>query len=155
MVHQLPQNSVWPFSKLESRSVLCLLTVSFLSSWQDLTLDTDLTAANGKKIKALEIFAYALQYFKEQALKVGCVAAPVVVGGALACGESGWAVPSESRMHPPNCRGGGGGQKWCSHCGNSLAGPQKLKQSSRDPAIPLLGVYPRETETRVHANTCT
>ncbi|KAM8780392.1 heat shock 70 kDa protein 12A isoform 3-T3 [Rhynchonycteris naso] len=35
----------------------------------DLTLDTDLTAANGKKIKALEIFAYALQYFKEQALK--------------------------------------------------------------------------------------
>nr|XP_035952182.1 heat shock 70 kDa protein 12A isoform X1 [Halichoerus grypus] len=35
----------------------------------DLTMDTDLTAANGKKIKALEIFAYALQYFKEQALK--------------------------------------------------------------------------------------
>ncbi|XP_036295076.1 heat shock 70 kDa protein 12A isoform X4 [Pipistrellus kuhlii] len=35
----------------------------------DLTLDTELTAANGKKIKALEIFAYALQYFKEQALK--------------------------------------------------------------------------------------
>ena len=34
-------------------------------------MDTDLTAANGKKIKALEIFAYALQYFKEQALKVG------------------------------------------------------------------------------------
>jgi len=32
-------------------------------------MDTDLTAANGKKIKALEIFAYALQYFKEQALK--------------------------------------------------------------------------------------
>ncbi|OWK07591.1 hypothetical protein Celaphus_00008720 [Cervus elaphus hippelaphus] len=35
----------------------------------DLTMDTDLTAANGKKVKALEIFAYALQYFKEQALK--------------------------------------------------------------------------------------
>lgn len=34
-------------------------------------MDTDLTAANGKKVKALEIFAYALQYFKEQALKVG------------------------------------------------------------------------------------
>lgn len=33
-------------------------------------MDTDLTAANGKKVKALEIFAYALQYFKEQALKV-------------------------------------------------------------------------------------
>ncbi|XP_058154290.1 heat shock 70 kDa protein 12A isoform X3 [Dasypus novemcinctus] len=35
----------------------------------DLTVDTDLTAANGKKVKALDIFAYALQYFKEQALK--------------------------------------------------------------------------------------
>ncbi|EPY82157.1 HSPA12B-like protein [Camelus ferus] len=35
----------------------------------DLTMDTDLTAANGKKVKALEIFAFALQYFKEQALK--------------------------------------------------------------------------------------
>uniref|UniRef100_A0A671E5E2 Heat shock 70 kDa protein 12A n=1 Tax=Rhinolophus ferrumequinum TaxID=59479 RepID=A0A671E5E2_RHIFE len=35
----------------------------------DLTMDTDLTAANGKKVKALEIFVYALQYFKEQALK--------------------------------------------------------------------------------------
>lgn len=34
-------------------------------------MDTDLTAANGKKVKALEIFAYALQYFKEQVLKVG------------------------------------------------------------------------------------
>lgn len=37
---------------------------------QNLTLETDLSAANGKKVKALEIFAYALQYFKEQALKV-------------------------------------------------------------------------------------
>ncbi|EGW09115.1 Heat shock 70 kDa protein 12A [Cricetulus griseus] len=35
----------------------------------DLTMDTDLTAANGKKVKALEIFAHALQHFKEQALK--------------------------------------------------------------------------------------
>lgn len=34
-------------------------------------METDLTAANGKKVKALEIFAYALQFFKEQALKVG------------------------------------------------------------------------------------
>ncbi|NWR12872.1 HS12A protein, partial [Paradoxornis webbianus] len=37
----------------------------------NLTMETDLTAANGKKVKALEIFAYALQFFKEQALKVG------------------------------------------------------------------------------------
>lgn len=48
-------------------------------------MDTDLTAANGKKVKALEIFAYALQYFKEQALKVGHVAAPAAGrGGAPA-----------------------------------------------------------------------
>lgn len=40
-------------------------------------MDTDLTAANGKKVKALEIFVYALQYFKEQALKVGHVTVPV------------------------------------------------------------------------------
>lgn len=46
-------------------------------------MDTDLTAANGKKIKALEIFAYALQYFKEQALKVGHVEVPVVVVGGV------------------------------------------------------------------------
>ncbi|NWQ73445.1 HS12A protein, partial [Columbina picui] len=35
----------------------------------NLSMETDLTAANGKKVKALEIFAYALQFFKEQALK--------------------------------------------------------------------------------------
>uniref|UniRef100_A0A8C5QLT4 Heat shock 70 kDa protein 12A n=1 Tax=Leptobrachium leishanense TaxID=445787 RepID=A0A8C5QLT4_9ANUR len=40
-----------------------------LHSSTDLTMETDLVAANGKKVKALEIFAYALQYFKEQALK--------------------------------------------------------------------------------------
>ncbi|XP_068111437.1 heat shock 70 kDa protein 12A [Hyperolius riggenbachi] len=40
-----------------------------LHSSTDLSMETDLIAANGKKVKALEIFAYALQYFKEQALK--------------------------------------------------------------------------------------
>ncbi|XP_058043343.1 heat shock 70 kDa protein 12A isoform X3 [Ahaetulla prasina] len=40
-----------------------------LHTTSNLTLETDLSAANGKKVKALEIFAYALQYFKEQALK--------------------------------------------------------------------------------------
>lgn len=40
-----------------------------LHSSTDLTMETDLIAANGKKVKALEVFAYALQYFKEQALK--------------------------------------------------------------------------------------
>nr|XP_033799611.1 heat shock 70 kDa protein 12A [Geotrypetes seraphini] len=40
-----------------------------LHSTTNLNLETDLTAANGKKVKALDIFAYALQFFKEQALK--------------------------------------------------------------------------------------
>jgi hypothetical protein len=66
-------------------------------------MDTDLTAANGKKVKALEIFAYALQYFKEQALKVkprgsqpyvrptlGCCTCPG--GRGAAYGESMWAL---------------------------------------------------------------
>lgn len=53
-----------------------LVSLFLLLPHQDLTMDTDLTAANGKKVKALEIFAYALQYFKEQALKVGHVPGP-------------------------------------------------------------------------------
>lgn len=38
--------------------------------YQNLSIDTDLHAANGKRVKALDIFAYALAFFKEQALKV-------------------------------------------------------------------------------------
>lgn len=77
-------------------------------SLQDLTLDTDLTAANGKKVKALEIFTYALQYFKEQALKVrlrdggsqpsvrpSVVAGPTVQAKVSACREKMWALGSE------------------------------------------------------------
>lgn len=37
---------------------------------QNLSINTDLHAANGKRVKALDIFAYALAFFKEQALKV-------------------------------------------------------------------------------------
>ncbi|XP_066549027.1 heat shock 70 kDa protein 12A isoform X2 [Amia ocellicauda] len=40
-----------------------------LHTTANLSIDTDLQAANGKKVKALDIFAYALQFFKEQALK--------------------------------------------------------------------------------------
>uniref|UniRef100_A0A3Q4HUA2 Heat shock protein 12A n=1 Tax=Neolamprologus brichardi TaxID=32507 RepID=A0A3Q4HUA2_NEOBR len=36
----------------------------------NLSINTDLHAANGKRVKALDIFAYALAFFKEQALKV-------------------------------------------------------------------------------------
>lgn len=55
-------------------------------------MDTDLTAANGKKVKALEIFAYALQYFKEQALKVGHVPGSCGGRGAPASWGRGGAV---------------------------------------------------------------
>ncbi|XP_053488061.1 heat shock 70 kDa protein 12A isoform X2 [Ictalurus furcatus] len=41
-----------------------------LHTTANLSIDTDLHAANGKKVKALDIFAYALAFFKEQALKV-------------------------------------------------------------------------------------
>ena len=43
---------------------------SFLSPNQNLSIDTELHAANGKRVKAIDIFAYALAFFKEQALKV-------------------------------------------------------------------------------------
>lgn len=43
--------------------------MSFLCN-QNLSINTDLHAANGKRVKALDIFAYALAFFKEQALKV-------------------------------------------------------------------------------------
>uniref|UniRef100_A0AAZ3REP1 Heat shock 70 kDa protein 12A n=1 Tax=Oncorhynchus tshawytscha TaxID=74940 RepID=A0AAZ3REP1_ONCTS len=35
----------------------------------NLSIDTELHAANGKRVKAIDIFAYALAFFKEQALK--------------------------------------------------------------------------------------
>ncbi|KAI2654284.1 Heat shock 70 kDa protein 12A [Labeo rohita] len=44
-----------------------------LHTTANLSIDTDLNAANGKKVKALDIFAYALAFFKEQALKAGLV----------------------------------------------------------------------------------
>ncbi|KAM3862763.1 heat shock 70 kDa protein 12A [Diretmus argenteus] len=40
-----------------------------LHTTANLSIDTDLLAANGKRVKALDIFAYALAFFKEQALK--------------------------------------------------------------------------------------
>lgn len=46
---------------------------------QNLSIDTDLHAANGKRVKALDIFAYALAFFKEQALKVSHLISVVFV----------------------------------------------------------------------------
>uniref|UniRef100_A0A3Q3B0F2 Heat shock 70 kDa protein 12A n=1 Tax=Kryptolebias marmoratus TaxID=37003 RepID=A0A3Q3B0F2_KRYMA len=40
-----------------------------LHTTANLSIDTDIHAANGKRVKALDIFAYALAFFKEQALK--------------------------------------------------------------------------------------
>ncbi|XP_066528451.1 heat shock 70 kDa protein 12A isoform X3 [Hoplias malabaricus] len=40
-----------------------------LHTTANLSIDTELHAANGKRVKALDIFAYALAFFKEQALK--------------------------------------------------------------------------------------
>lgn len=48
---------------------------------QNLSIDTDLHAANGKRVKALDIFAYALAFFKEQALKV-CLT-PMIIQNAM------------------------------------------------------------------------
>lgn len=47
-----------------------ILTVMSSLCNQNLSINTDLHAANGKRVKALDIFAYALAFFKEQALKV-------------------------------------------------------------------------------------
>ncbi|CAL1578516.1 unnamed protein product [Knipowitschia caucasica] len=40
-----------------------------LHTTANLSVDTELQAANGKRVKALDIFAYALAFFREQALK--------------------------------------------------------------------------------------
>ncbi|CAB1312590.1 unnamed protein product, partial [Coregonus sp. 'balchen'] len=44
-----------------------------LHTTANLSIDTELHAANGKRVKAIDIFAYALAFFKEQALKAGLV----------------------------------------------------------------------------------
>lgn len=62
---------VWTIHKgnrKETRSDI--LTVMSSLCNQNLSINTDLHAANGKRVKALDIFAYALAFFKEQALKV-------------------------------------------------------------------------------------
>ena len=48
--------------------------------------------------------------------------------------------------------------KWCGHCGNSLAVPQKLNtELSYDLASLLLGIYPKELKTdtqKTHVHKC-
>lgn len=38
----------------------------------------------------------------------------------------------------------GGDVKRCSHCGSSVAAPQKITELPYDPAKPLLGIYSQE-----------
>ena len=43
-----------------------------------------------------------------------------------------------------------GNADWCSHCGSNMEIPQKIKNGSAfDPAIPLLGIYPKEPKTLI------
>lgn len=42
----------------------------FLCSFQDLTMETELEAVNGRRVRAIEVFAHALRFFREHALKV-------------------------------------------------------------------------------------
>ena len=50
----------------------------------------------------------------------------------------------------------GGNITWYSHSENSLAVPQNTSiDSPYDPAIPYLGIYPRELKTYVHTKLCT
>ena len=49
-----------------------------------------------------------------------------------------------------------GMQNWCSHCGKQYGFPQKTKNGTAfDPAIPLLGLYPKNPETPIQKNLCT
>ena len=51
----------------------------------------------------------------------------------------------------------GGNVNWCSHCGNQYRGfLKKLKiEPPYDPAIPLLGIYPKKPKTLILKDTCT
>lgn len=46
------------------------MTWTLLFWLQDLTMETELEAVNGRKVRAIEVFAHALRFFREHALKV-------------------------------------------------------------------------------------
>ena len=56
----------------------------------------------------------------------------------------------------PSCTVGGNAN-WCSHSGEQCRGSsKKLKiDLPYDPAIALLGIYPRDTGVLIHGGTCT
>jgi len=41
-----------------------------LCSLQDLNIETELEAVNGRRVRAIEVFSHALHFFREHALKV-------------------------------------------------------------------------------------
>ena len=51
----------------------------------------------------------------------------------------------------------GGNADWCSHCGKQYGGySKKLKMHLPfDPAIPLLGIYPKQSKTLIQKNAST
>lgn len=42
----------------------------YYTALQDLTMETELEAVNGRRVRAIEVFAHALRFFREHALKV-------------------------------------------------------------------------------------
>lgn len=42
----------------------------WLFTLQDLTMEKELEAVNGRRVRAIEVFAHALRFFREHALKV-------------------------------------------------------------------------------------
>lgn len=124
-------------------------------------MDTDLTAANGKNVKALEIFAYALQYFKEQALKVGHVPAPVGGGGAPASKGSRSSLEGQRVGLCTQKAGCALMHRWREWKTVQLlwkTGRQVLRRLNTelpcDPATPLLGTSLREMKMYIHRKTC-
>ena len=50
----------------------------------------------------------------------------------------------------------GGNVNWCSHSGKLCGGSSKLKiDLPHDPAIALLGIYPKDTDAVKRQDTCT
>ena len=55
----------------------------------------------------------------------------------------------------PSCTVGGN-VNWCSHSGNCVEVPQRVKnRAALAPAIALLGIYPKETNAMKRRDTCT
>lgn len=111
----------------------------FLFSLQDLTMETDLEAVNGRKVRAIEVFAHALRFFREHALKVRPRDAAqrsksrgaAVTGGCVAGGEG-----------PVVVGVGGRGNQMGDHC------PGCVETTCQ--AVYERGCVPGRTETKKH-----